>query len=114
MKSTSGNIGNYYTVIGKLIRRYSWPLVISLLVVATLLFFAGLVAVVLGIPNVKKILFDIAQLIGCIVLFGTLQAFWQDIRRKYALIRLQHTSKHAVVCGLGDKGLRLVNLQRDK
>ncbi len=114
MKAIPGNAGNAYTIIGKLTRRYSWPLVISLLAVTALLFLAGLVAVFLGIPNIKKDLFDIAQFIGCIVLLGSIQAFWKDIRRKYALISLQHTSNHVVVCGLGDKGLRFVTLQRKK
>ncbi len=99
-----------YSMIGKLTRRYSWSFVIAMVVIAVLLLLAGVAAILFGYPEYKEKLFDIAQYIGGAgTVLGSLKAYWKEIRQKYALIRLQHASRHAVVCGLGGKGMRLVN-----
>jgi len=98
-----------YSLIGKLTRRYSWSLVVALVVIAVVMLLAGVLAIVLGFPEYKEQLFEYAQYLGVVgTALGSVKAYWKEIQCKYALIRLQHASMHAVVCGLGDKGMRLV------
>jgi len=66
-------------------------------------------------PSIQETLYNIAQfLAACATILATIQGFWKQIREKYDLIRLQQTSGHIVICGLGDKGMRLMNIFTEK
>ncbi len=86
-----------------------------MLIVAAGLAIAGLFLIIIGKPAKKETLFNIAQfLAACGTILATIKGFWKQIREKYDLIRLQQTSGHIVICGLGDKGMRLMNTFAEK
>jgi hypothetical protein len=99
-----------YSTLGNWSRRYSWWLVLALLVIAVLALIGGVAAVFFGTSDQQKTLFKIAKFLGAGgTALGSIQAFWKEICEKYALIRLHQTRGHVVICGLGEKGMRLVN-----
>jgi voltage-gated potassium channel Kch len=110
-KSEQESDGIPYTLIGKLTRKCPWTLIIILVVVAVLLVIVGLVALAFDLPEeYREKIFDYAQYLGVAgTVLGSIKAYWNEIRRKYILVRLQSTSGHVVVCGLGEKGKRLVD-----
>ncbi len=86
-----------------------------MLIAAVALAIAGLLLIIVGKPAKQEILFNIAQfLAACGTILATIKGFWKQIREKYDLIRLQQTSGHIVICGLGDKGMRLMNTFTEK
>ncbi len=99
-----------FTAFGRWNRKYSWWLVIGLLVTAVILVITGVILIIVGKPEQQKLLFTIAKFLGAGgTALGSIQAFWKQIREKYELIRLQQTSGHVVISGLGDKGMRLMS-----
>ncbi|MEI6208046.1 MAG: NAD-binding protein [Desulfuromonadales bacterium] len=106
-----------YSTIGRWSRRYSWWFVIALLVIAVLALIGGIAAVFFGTSEQQKTLFKIAKFLGAGgTALGSIQAFWKEICEKYALIRLHQSRGHVVICGLGEKGMRLVEeyIKREK
>jgi voltage-gated potassium channel Kch len=104
-----------FTRFGRFGQKYSWRLIIAILVTAALLAIAGVFFIIIGKPNMKEMLFNLAQfLAACGTILATIKGFWKPIREKYDLIRLQQTSGHIVICGLGDKGMRLMNIFTEK
>ena len=99
-----------YSKIGRVTRRCSWPLVIFLVGGAALLVVIGLGALALGIPDIKDNLFDYAQGLGSLGILGSINIYWKEITQKYHLLKLQNTTGHIVVCGLGEKGRQLIDL----
>ena len=86
-----------------------------MLIVAAVLAIASLFLIIIGKPSKQQTLYNIAQfLAACATILATIQGFWKQIREKYDLIRLQQTSGHIVICGLGDKGMRLMNIFTEK
>jgi len=86
-----------------------------MLIVAAVLAIASSFLIIIGKPSMQETLYNIAQfLAACATILATIQGFWKQIREKYDLIRLQQTSGHIVICGLGDKGMRLVNIFTEK
>jgi len=86
-----------------------------MLIAAAVLAIAGLFLIIIGKPAKQDILFNIAQfLAACGTILATVQGFWKQIREKYDLIRLQQASGHIVICGLGGKGMRLMNTFTEK
>jgi len=103
------------TRFGRWLKKYSWRLIIAILIAAAVLAIAGLLLILIGKPTKQEMLFSIAQfLAACGTILGTIKGFWKPIREKYDLIRLQQTSGHIVICGLGDKGMRLMNTFTEK
>lgn len=81
-----------------------------MLVIAALLVIAGMVLMIIGKPEHQEILFKIAQILGAGgTAFATLKAYWKEIWEKIDLIKLQHATGHVIICGLGDKGMRLMS-----
>jgi len=104
-----------FTLFGRWLQKYSWRLIIAILIAAAVLAIAGLFLIIIGKPAKQEILFNIAQfLAACGTILATVEGFWKPIREKYDLIRLQQTSGHIVICGLGDKGMRLMNTFTEK
>ena len=104
-----------FTLFGRWIQKYSWRLIIAMLIVAAVLAIASSFLIIIGKPSMQETLYNIAQfLAACATVLATIQGFWKQIREKYDLIRLQQTSGHIVICGLGDKGMRLVNIFTEK
>lgn len=96
-------------LFGRLTRRYSWHLIIGLIAIALLLLLGAAAAVYFGFPEYQEHLVNAAQsLAGVGAALGSVQAYWKQIRRKYAVAKLQHARNHVVVCGMGAKGMRLV------
>ncbi len=99
-----------YTAFGRWTRKYSWWMVIGMLISAAVLVLAGVILIIIGKPEHQKTLFKIAKFLGAGgTALGSLKAFWKEIQEKYALIRLQQATGHVIICGLGDKGMRLVD-----
>jgi voltage-gated potassium channel Kch len=104
-----------YTVFGRWSRKYSWWLVIGMLSTAAALVIIGVVLLIMDKPEQQERLFRIAKYLGAGgTALASLKAFWKEILGKYALIRLQQTTGHVVICGLGDKGKLLVDTFRAK
>lgn len=104
-----------FTLFGRWIQNYSWRLIIAILITAAVLAITGLLLMIIGKPAKQETLFNIAQfLAACGTILATIKGFWKPIREKYDLIRLQQTSGHIVICGLGDKGMRLMNTFTEK
>ena len=104
-----------FTRFGRFGQKYSWRLIIAMLIAAALLAIAGVFLIIIGKPDMQETLFSIAQfLAACGTILATIKGFWKPIREKYDLIRLQQTSGHIVICGLGDKGMRLMNIFTEK
>jgi voltage-gated potassium channel Kch len=104
-----GKTVSSYATFGRWSRKYSWWLIITMLVIAALLVVAGVVLIIIGKPEHQELLFKIAKILGGGgTALGMLKAFWKQIREKYDLIRLQQTSGHVIICGLGDKGKLLM------
>lgn len=96
--------------LGRLTRRFSWPFVVTLLIIATLLFVAGMISLFFDLaPEQRGKLFTLAKLLGGVgTILGTVKTFWKQIREKYSIIHLQRASGHVVICGLGSFGHQLV------
>ncbi len=104
-----------FTSFGRWIQKYSWRLIIAILIAAVLLAIFGFLLIMIGKPAKQEMLFSLAQfLAACGTILATIKGFWKPIREKYDLIRLQQTSGHIVICGLGDKGRRLMNTFTEK
>jgi voltage-gated potassium channel Kch len=104
-----------FTRFGRWIQKYSWRLIIAILIAAVVLAIAGLLLIIIGKPAKQEMLFSLAQfLAACATILATIKGFWKPIREKYDLIRLQQTAGHIVICGLGDKGRRLINTFTEK
>lgn len=96
-------------------RKYSWYLVIFMLATALILVIVGVALIILGKPEHQRTLFKLAKLLGAGgTALGSVQAFWKEIWEKCELVRLQNTSGHAVICGLGDKGMLLTKTIKEK
>jgi len=103
-----------YTALGRWSRNFSWWLIIAMLVIAALLVIAGIVLIIIGKPEYHELLFKIAKILGAGgTAIGTLKAFWKQICEKIDLINLQHANGHVIICGLGDKGMRLMRTFTD-
>ncbi|MDD2366989.1 MAG: NAD-binding protein [Desulfuromonadaceae bacterium] len=96
-------------IFGKYTRRYSWYLIIGIIVTAVLMFIGSAIAIALGFHAVKDNLKDSAEALGTLgAILGSAKAFWGQIRQKYSLAKLQIAKNHVVICGLGEKGMRLL------
>jgi len=99
-----------YSLLGRWSRRYSWWIIIALLVIAVVALIGGIAAVFFGTSEQQKTLFKIAKFLGAGgTALGSIQTFWKEIYEKVSLIRLHQTRGHVVICGLGEKGMRLVD-----
>ena len=86
-----------------------------MLVAALTMVITGVILIIVGKPEQQKLLFKIAKFLGAGgTALGSIQAFWKEIREKFDLIRLQQTSGHAIITGLGDKGMRLMSTLVEK
>ena len=100
-----------YNFTGKVTRKYSLKFVIGLVVFAFLLLILGIVGIILGLPEeLRSKLLDSGQSLGGIgTVLASIHLYWNEIKKKYALVKLQNESDHIVICGLGEKGKRLID-----
>ena len=92
-------------------RKYSWRFILSIFVMALFSIVAGIILIIIGKPKYQAMLFEIGNILGVIgTAFFTIQAYWKEILEKINLIRMNHISGHVIICGLGDKGLKLMRI----